>query len=211
MDNIKKEVSILICGDKEVGKHKIIKNLLNTESEEINKGLYKGTGNLENGKEINCTFIIDTTMKAKEDYVYRNKYKKMNAAIFIFDFSKKKSFQLMKDMVKDFNGKRSGFGVAIIGNKYDEKGSLKVSLEDAKNFAEGYKLDFYPFPIIDEKVDNKEKKQEIEMMKKSIYQKAYKNKIEQIKAFEPEKKKKENVYVVVKYLFSYLGKKLIKK
>ena len=115
-------------------------------------------------------------------------------------------------MVKNFKDKRPEFGVTIIGNKYDEKGSLKVSLEDAKNFAKEYKIDYYSFPLIDEEIDNEEKKQEIERFKKRIYQKAYDNKINQMKALEIEKEKKEKVNaVVVKDLFSYLGKKLIKK
>ena len=87
MSNIKQGVSILVCGDEKVGKHKIIKNLFNTKSEGIDTGQYKGTGKLENGEEIKCTFSIDLTMKSCKSYTYSNKFKNMNAAIFIFDFS----------------------------------------------------------------------------------------------------------------------------
>ena len=190
MSNIKQGVSILVCGDEKVGKHKIIKNLFNIKSEGIDTGQYKGTGNLENGEEIKCTFSIDTTMEVNKCYVYSSKFKNMNAAIFIFDFSNEQSFKLIKNMVKNFKDKRPEFGVAIIGNKYNEKGSLKVSLEDAKNFTKEYKIDYYSFPIIDEEIDNEEKKQEIERFKKRIYQKAYDNKINQMKALEIEKEKK---------------------
>ena len=53
-------------------------------------------------------------------------------------FSKFNSFRTMNHMIKDFEKKRPGFGVAIIGNKYVENEKQPISLIEAQTLAIQY-------------------------------------------------------------------------
>ena len=177
----KQKMSILICGGKGVGKHYIAENLL-SNFKVISNEEYKGYEKLENEEEIECTLyiksdLIDRKSKQNKRTYYSRKFKKINAAVFIFDSSNKNS--LMNQIIKDFEESRNGFTVAIIENKYNEKMDInddKIEIDDINE--NPYGLDWYKFPIIsekDEEDENKKKKDEIEKIKKGIFEKVYKN------------------------------------
>ena len=173
----KQKMSILICGNKGVGKHYIAKNLL-SNFKVISNEEYKGYEKLENEEEIECTLyiksdLIDRKSKQNKRTYYSRKFKKINAAVFIFDSSNKNS--LMNQIIKDFEDSRNGFTVAIIENKYNEKMDInddKIEIDDINK--NPYELDWYKFPIISEKDEGdviKEKKDEIEKIKIGIFKK----------------------------------------
>ena len=173
----KQKMSILICGNKGVGKHYIAENLL-SNFKVISNEEYKGYEKLENEEEIECTLyiksdLIDRKRKQNKRTYYSRKFKKINAAVFVFDSSNKNS--LMNQIIKDFEDSRNGFTVAIIENKYNEKMDInddKIEIDDINE--NPYGLDWYKFPIISEKDEEdeiKKKKDEIEKIKKGIFKK----------------------------------------
>ena len=177
----KQKMSILICGNKGVGKHYIAENLL-SNFKVISNEEYKGYEKLENEEEIECTLyiksdLIDRKRKQNKRTYYSRKFKKINAAVFVFDSSNKNS--LMNQIIKDFEDSRNGFTVAIIENKYNEKMDInddKIEIDDINE--NPYGLDWYKFPIIsekDEEDESKKKKDEIEKIKKGIFKKVYDN------------------------------------
>ena len=177
----KQKMSILICGNKGVGKHYIAENLL-SNFKVISNEEYKGYEKLENEEEIECTLyiksdLIDRKRKQNKRTYYSRKFKKINAAVFVFDSSNKNS--LMNQIIKDFEDSRNGFTVAIIENKYNEKMDInddKIEIDDINE--NPYGLDWYKFPIIsekDEEDESKKKKDKIEKIKKGIFEKVYKN------------------------------------
>ena len=177
----KQKMSILICGGKGVGKHYIAENLL-SNFKVISNEEYKGYEKLENEEEIECTLyiksdLIDRKRKQNKRTYYSRKFKKINAAVFVFDSSNKNS--LMNQIIKDFEDSRNGFTVAIIENKYNEKMDInddKIEIDDINE--NPYGLDWYKFPIISEKDEEdeiKKKKDKIEEIKKGIFKKVYKN------------------------------------
>ena len=175
-----KRMSILICGDKNVGNHKIAKALLTTGYEEISREKYKCKEVIKFDVEIESTLYVKNdlkdrkTEKHKKSY-YSGEFDKINAAVFVFDFSNESSFELLKAIIKDFEVSRSGFGVAIIGNNYVEDEKLNLKLNEAQNLAIKYQLDYYNFHNID-KLEPKEKNDIISKDKKNIkgiYEKVY--------------------------------------
>ena len=175
-----KRMSILICGDKNVGNHKIAKALLTTGYEEISRDKYKCKEVIKFDVKIESTLYVKNdlkdrkTEKHKKSY-YSGEFDKINAAVFVFDFSNESSFELLKAIIKDFEVSRSGFGVAIIGNNYVEDEKLNLKLNEAQNLAIKYQLDYYNFHNID-KLEPKEKNDIISKDKKNIkgiYEKVY--------------------------------------
>ena len=185
MGNSLKEMSILICGDENVGNHFIAKNLLTTSNEKISKDKYKCKGVLNNGVEIESTLYIkndlkDRKIKINKESYYSRKFDKINGAVFVFDFSNKYSFELLKGIIEDFEASRSGFGVAIIGNNYVENEKLNVTLNEAQNLAIRYQFNYYNFHNIG-KIEGPEKNIIMEKDMKEIrgiFEKVYGNMVE---------------------------------
>ena len=143
-------MSILICGDEKVGKHFFMEALSTPEFKKINQDEYRGRVVLKNKDEIESTLYIKSDLKdriyikRKKSY-YSRKFDKINAAVFVFDFSKFNSFRIVKYMIKDFEKKRPGFGVAIIGNKYVENEKQPIKLNEAQTLAIQNHFDYYSF------------------------------------------------------------------
>ena len=193
MGNSQQKMSILICGDKGVGKHYIAKSLLESNFKEISNEEYRGRGKLGNEEEIECTLyiksdVIDRKNKKNKESYYSRKFKKMNAAVFIFDFSNENSLKSMNHMIKDFESSRPGFSVAIIENKFN--GKLDVNPDKAQiddTIDNIFELDYYKFPLIskeDKEDEIKKKKEEIEKIKKRIFGKVYYNMTGQSSTFQ---------------------------
>ena len=81
----------------------------------------------------------------------------------------------MNQIIKDFEESRNGFTVAIIENKYNENLDINTDETQTDDINENpYGLDWYKFPIISEKDEEdeiKKKKDEIEEIKKGIFEK----------------------------------------
>ena len=173
-------MSILICGDKNVGNHKIAKALLTTGYEEISRDKYKCKEVIKFDVKIESTLYVKNdlkdrkTEKHKKSY-YSGEFDKINAAVFVFDFSKFNSFRIMKHMIKDFEKKRPGFGVAIIGNKYVENEKQPINLIEAQTLAIQNHFDYYSFYDYSKLEGNVQEKQIIKDMDeiKEIYEKVY--------------------------------------
>ena len=173
-------MSILICGGEKVGKHLFMKALSTPEFKMINQDEYRGRVVLKNKDEIESTLYIKSDLKDrkyikhKKSY-YSRKFDKINAAVFVFDFSKFNSFRIMKHMIKDFEKKRPGFGVAIIGNKYVENEKQPINLIEAQTLAIQNHFDYYSFYDYSKLEGNVQEKQIIKDMDeiKEIYEKVY--------------------------------------
>ena len=119
----------------------------------------------------------DRKIKINKESYYSRKFDKINGAVFVFDFSNKYSFELLKAIIQDFEASRSGFGVAIIGNNYVEDEKLNVELNEAQNLAIRYQFHYYNFHKIG-KIEGAEKNTIMEKdLKdiKGIFEKVYGN------------------------------------
>ena len=218
MSKNKKEISILLYGDKDAGKLNLINNFFDIKSfNDVVDGFdeYRGNIELENGEKISCTLCITSGMKRYK--YYYNKYSKdLDGVIFIFSFWDKKTFESMKKMVEYIKNSNSNFGLAIFGNYYRERGIQDVDPNDVKNFAKENNLDYYNFPTVNKYVDTeekiKEKKEKVKIIKRKIFGKVYNNRINQNNQNEDLDIKMEKIFVALsKKLFSKLSKKIIKK
>ena len=172
-----------ICGDEKVRNRLFGKALHDEEiSEEISEDEYKFKVALKNNVLMESTLYVKNDLKDRKteklgESYYSREFDKINGAVFVFDFSKESSFELLKAIIEDFKVSRPGFGVAIIGNNYVEDEKLNVELHEAQNLAIRYQFDYYNFHNID-KIKSPEKNTIMEKDMKEIrgiFEKVYHN------------------------------------
>lgn len=159
-----------ICGDEKVRNRLFGKALHDEEiSEEISEDEYKFKVALKNNVLMESTLYVKNDLKDRKteklgESYYSRKFDKINGAVFVFDFSKESSFELLKAIIEDFKVSRPGFGVAIIGNYYAENEKQNVKLNDALDLANQHQLDYYNFHDI----NKLEPKETFRIMKKDL-------------------------------------------
>jgi len=65
-----------------------------------------------------------------------------NGALLIFDVTKSKSFEKLRDWIQDFKLARENEPIILIGNKNDLKGKSQVSDQEATQFAKEFNLQY---------------------------------------------------------------------
>jgi len=65
-----------------------------------------------------------------------------NGALVIFDMTKRKTFDKLKEWVQSFREARGEQPLLLIGNKIDLKGNIKITENEAREFAENNKMAF---------------------------------------------------------------------
>ena len=63
-----------------------------------------------------------------------------NGALVVFDTTKEKSFEKLKDWIQDFRQARGDEPLVLIGNKIDLKDKIKISETQAQELASNYNM-----------------------------------------------------------------------
>jgi small GTP-binding protein len=140
---------IVVCGDPGVGKtstilrfteNAFLRTYIATLGVSISEKVIEVNDNLVN------LILWDIAGQSKFEVMRRHFYKGAEAVILIFDLTNRKSFDSVsnwfKDIQKNITPYQEKFFGFILGNKEDLEAERKVSLEEAKQFAENLHLEY---------------------------------------------------------------------
>ncbi len=96
-------------------------------------GQYFKTYKFDNGSLLNVS-IKESNGKENSDY------KNANIIILLYDITNKKSFEGIKDWIKDAENNGAGFEKILIGNKCDLEGKREVSKDMLDKFGNKKKI-----------------------------------------------------------------------
>ena len=139
-------LKILLIGDSSVGKTSI---LLRYVDDEFNDS-YISTIGIEykiktinvNNKKITMR-IWDTSGQERYRSITQNFYRNANGILFVFDVTKKESFNNIKLWLTDSQNCEANISKILIGNKIDLEEEREVSNETIKNFANKKEMKFF--------------------------------------------------------------------
>ena len=136
---------IILIGDAEVGKTNIISRYVDGEFLENNIstiGVEYKTKELDvNGEKI-LLQIWDTSGQEKYNAITKNYLRGSDVILFVFDVTKKESFDNINNWLKLSEGIEGNFVKILVGNKND-KGEKKISQEVIKNFYEKNNMKYF--------------------------------------------------------------------
>ena len=139
-------LKILLIGDSSVGKTSI---LLRYVDDEFNDS-YISTIGIEykiktinvNNKKITMR-IWDTSGQERYRSITQNFYRNANGILFVFDVTKKESFNNIKLWLTDSQNCEANISKILIGNKIDLEEEREVSNETIENFASKKEMKFF--------------------------------------------------------------------
>ena len=148
--SVKKEFmyKILLLGDSSVGKTCILTRYAdNTFQEEhmatIGLDFKIKSVNLDNGKTIKVQ-IWDTAGQDRFKSITKNYYKGAHGIILIYDVTKRKTFDNLKNWIDTIKEEVSDkVSVILIGNKIDNIDNRVVTTQEGQGIANEYNLPFY--------------------------------------------------------------------
>ena len=142
-----KTLKIIILGSSEVGKTCILQRYFHNEFKEdllSTIGIDFRTKFFKfNDEKIKVNYT-DTAGQEKFRSISLNYLKGTNGIILVFDITNRQSFELLNNWMRDIEEtNKADVGLILIGNKSDLKSYRKVSIEEAKNFANKYKCTYF--------------------------------------------------------------------
>ena len=137
---------VVVCGDNQVGKTSILKQVLENEFDED----YTPT----KGYQFNIVLIKvnDTVIKfqvwdmsGEESYRPNlfNLYRNANLGILVYSVTSRESFNNLEEWIKKLKRKAPLTKIILIGNKTDEKDKREVSFEEGKEICSKHNLEFF--------------------------------------------------------------------
>ena len=148
--SVKKEFmyKILLLGDSSVGKTCILTRYAdNTFHEEhmatVGLDFKEKNVNLDNGKTIKVQ-IWDTAGQDRFKSITKNYYKGAHGIILIYDVTKRKTFDNLKNWIDTIKEEVSDkVSVILVGNKIDNIDNRVVTTQEGQGIANEYNLQFY--------------------------------------------------------------------
>ena len=146
-DDQKKKLSIklLLIGDSEVGKT----SLLLKYTEHIFPDDHIATIGVEykdkyiNKDNYNIRLQIwDTAGQERFHSITKNIYRNTNGVLFVYDITKKESFDNIKNWIIDLQSVESDIKGIILGNKNDLSGKREVNINELKSLGEQFNMPF---------------------------------------------------------------------
>ena len=200
-------IKILTLGSSTVGKtsfimkfteNAYIENTLLTTGIDIQTKIIQ----TEEGKKIRANFY-DTAGQEKYKSISFNLVKNADGIILMYDITKKNTYKDISYWMEGIEeNKKKEFPILLLGNKCDLEEKRKVSVEEGKELANEYKIDFMESSnksgfnikeagnlIIKKIIEIKEKEEEKE--KKELKEKNLKNQNEKIKITKETHTKKK--------------------
>ena len=137
---------IVLIGDTSVGKTNILSKYLSNEFDPDSKatvGVEFGTKDFKIENNIVKVQIWDTAGQERYRSITNAYYKGAKGSLLVYDITNPKTFESLDKWLSDLktNGEEK-ISIILVGNKTDLEDQRKISIEQAKEKAEFYKLAF---------------------------------------------------------------------
>ena len=143
IQKIKLALKIILVGDSAVGKTSILSRYIDNSFDEnikctINIGIKTKLIDIDENTSVKMN-IWDTAGQERYRSMTRQYYNNCQGAIFVFDLTKKKTFESLPQWIKELNendshSKNKKIECLILGNKSDLTNEREVIAEDIQNF-----------------------------------------------------------------------------
>ena len=141
-------LKILLIGDSYVGKTSLLLKYMDREFPESHMATI-GVEFKDKIVQINKKYVKlqvwDTSGQERYRSITKNFYRNADGVMFIFDVTKEKTFENIKNWLLDSeeNSNNANFKKILVGNKIDLKEERVIDSERIKNFANKKELKFY--------------------------------------------------------------------
>ena len=138
------KLKILIIGDSNVGKTSMLLNYTDNyfpESHLATIGVEYKVKKITTNKYNITLQIWDTAGQERFRSITKSFFRNTNGILFVYDITSRKSFQSVKDWIKDSEMHDSGFEKVLCGNKVDLEQQRQVKFDELKEFGMKKKID----------------------------------------------------------------------
>ena len=136
-DLIEIRLKLLIIGDSNVGKTSILLNYTDNyfpESHLATIGVEYKVKEIKKDKYKIILQIWDTAGQERFRSITKSFFRNTNGIIFVYDITDRKSFQNVKEWIKDSEMNDNGFEKILVGNKIDLAKKRKIEYDELKEF-----------------------------------------------------------------------------
>ena len=138
------KLKLLIIGDSNVGKTSMLLNYTDNyfpESHLATIGVEYKVKEIKTDKYNIALQIWDTAGQERFRSITKSFFRNTNGILFVYDITNRKSFQSVKDWIKDSEMHDSGFDKILVGNKIDLEKKREVQTEELKEYGLKKKID----------------------------------------------------------------------
>ena len=138
------KLKLLIIGDSNVGKTSMLLNYTDNyfpESHLATIGVEYKVKELKTNKFNIALQIWDTAGQERFRSITKSFFRNTNGILFVYDITSRRSFQSVKDWIKDSEMHDSGFEKILVGNKIDLEAKREVQTDELKEYGLKKKID----------------------------------------------------------------------
>ena len=138
------KLKLLIIGDSNVGKTSMLLNYTDNyfpESHLATIGVEYKVKEIKTQKYNIALQIWDTAGQERFRSITKSFFRNTNGILFVYDITNRKSFQSVKDWIKDSELHDSGFDKILVGNKIDLEEKREVNTDELKEYGMKKKID----------------------------------------------------------------------
>jgi len=138
------KLKLLIIGDSNVGKTSMLLNYTDNyfpESHLATMGVEYKVKELKTNKFNIALQIWDTAGQERFRSITKSFFRNTNGILFVYDITSRRSFQSVKDWIKDSEMHDSGFEKILVGNKIDLEEKREVQTDELKEYGTKKKID----------------------------------------------------------------------
>ena len=138
------KLKLLIIGDSNVGKTSMLLNYTDNyfpESHLATIGVEYKVKELKTNKFNIALQIWDTAGQERFRSITKSFFRNTNGILFVYDITSRRSFQSVKDWIKDSEMHDSGFEKILVGNKIDLEEKREVQTDELKEYGTKKKID----------------------------------------------------------------------
>ena len=138
------KLKLLIIGDSNVGKTSMLLNYTDNyfpESHLATIGVEYKVKEIKTDKYNIALQIWDTAGQERFRSITKSFFRNTNGILFVYDITSRRSFQSVKDWIKDSEMHDSGFEKILVGNKIDLEPKREVQTDELKEYGLKKKID----------------------------------------------------------------------
>ena len=138
------KLKLLIIGDSNVGKTSMLLNYTDNyfpESHLATIGVEYKAKEIKTDKYNIALQIWDTAGQERFRSITKSFFRNTNGILFVYDITSRRSFQSVKDWIKDSEMHDSGFEKILVGNKIDLEPKREVQTDELKEYGLKKKID----------------------------------------------------------------------
>ena len=138
------KLKLLIIGDSNVGKTSMLLNYTDhyfPESHLATIGVEYKVKELTTDQYNISLQIWDTAGQERFRSITKSFFRNTNGIIFVYDITSRKSFQSVKDWIKDSEVHDTGFEKILVGNKIDLRDKRQIKLDELKEYGLKKRID----------------------------------------------------------------------